>query len=155
MSGHGHDHSACAHEHAEHDHGEDEGGEAWALYEKVDTAALICLNEAQPASLRHVLRPWHQRLDTSLPMLVSDCDDQLLMCIPFTAPVKIKSISVIGPGGEDNPAEMSAFINRENMDFSSAESTTPVQTWQLSETNPDGLLEYPTRYTKFQVRLRT
>ncbi len=131
--------------------GEDEGGEAWALYEKVDTDRLVCLNEKRPSSLKDVLRPWHQRLDTTLPLLESDADEQLLMCIPFTNPVKIKSIAIIGAGGSENPSRMSAFINNEVMDFSSAESTRPVQSWELTERNTDGNVEYPTRYTKFQV----
>lgn len=155
MSDHHHHHGSCGHEHHEsgcdHDHGEDEGGEAWALYEKVDTERLVCLNEKRPGSLKDILRPWHQRLDTSLPDLESDADEQLLMCIPFTNPVKIKSIAIIGAGDQENPAKMAAFVNNEVMDFSSAESTHAVQTWELTERNADGMMEYPTRYTKFQV----
>ncbi|CDF35918.1 unnamed protein product [Chondrus crispus] len=151
MSGHGHGHGGgCSHEHHDHDHGEDSGGEAWSLYEQIDTNALKCLNEAQPNSLKHVLRPWHQRCDASLPMLVSDADEQLLMCIPFTSPIKLKSICIIGGGDVENPAKMSAFINNETMDFGNAEQTTPVQTWELVERNVEGAVEYPTKYTKFQ-----
>lgn len=156
MTGHGHAHGACGHEHAEHgghehDHGQDEGGEAWALYEKIDTDRLLCLNEKRRDSLKDVLRPWHQRLDTTLPTLESDMDEQLLMCIPFVSPVKIKSIAILGAGDEGNPAVMSAYVNQETMDFSSTESTRPVQTWELTRRVGDGLMEYPTRFTKFQV----
>lgn len=158
MSGHNHAHGACGHEHAEggghtHDHGEDEGGEAWALYEKIDTDRLICLNEKRDSSLKDVIRPWHQRLDTTLPTLESDTDEQLLMCIPFINPVKIKSIAILGAGDEENPAVMSAYVNQEVMDFSSTESIRPVQTWELTRRVGDGFMEYPTRYTKFQVSL--
>lgn len=147
MSGHGH---GCSHEHHDHAHEDDSGGEAWSLYEQVDMNALQCLNESVPDSLRHVLRPWHKRCDPSLPQLVSDADEQLLLCIPFVSPVKIKSLCVIGPGDVENPAKISAFLNVEVMDFSTAEAMRPVQTWELVERNVDGAVEYPTKYTKFQ-----
>jgi PITH domain len=158
MSGCGHNHSgACGSEHAEHgghghdhDHGDDEGGEEWSLYSRVDADCVICLNEAEPNSGPRVLRPWHARLDASLPQLASDADEQLLLCLPFTSPVKIKSICVIGAGGEECPAEMKAFINVETLDFSSAESMKPVQTWELVEENARGDLDYPTKFSKFQ-----
>ncbi len=150
--GHGHGHGSCSHEHKAHKCDHDEGGEAWALYEKVDTLRLICLNEKRQDSLKDVLRPWDQRLDTSLPTLDSDADEQLLMCIPFTNPVKIKAICVIGGGDEENPARMSAYVNNEVMDFSTAETTKPIQTWELTRRNNEGKIEYPTRFTKFQVR---
>lgn len=154
---HNHSHShgggACSHEASKTkgcDH--DEGGEAWALYQKVDTARLICLNEQRQDSLKDVLRPWHQRFDSALPTLDSDVDPQLLICIPFVSPVKIKSICVVGGGDEENPSRMSAFINTEVMDFSSAENTKPVQSWELTRRNhsTERLVEYPTRFTKFQ-----
>lgn len=150
MSGgdrHGH---TCSHAHHDHDHDEDSGGEAWSLFEQVNTNALICLNEAIPDSLQHVLRPWHKRCDPNLPTLRSDADEQLLICIPFVSPVKIKSICIIGAGDQENPSKVSAFINNEVLDFSGADNTRPVQTWDLVERNVDGRVEYPTKYTKFQ-----
>lgn len=141
---------SCSHAHHDHDHEDDTGGEAWSLYEQVNTDALICLNEAEPNSLKHVLRPWHKRCDSSLPILRSDADEQLLMCIPFISPVKIKSICIIGAGDVVNPAKMSAFINVETLDFDNAESMRPVQAWDLTERNVEGRIEYPTKYTKFQ-----
>ncbi|KAI0557308.1 PITH domain containing protein [Gracilaria domingensis] len=151
MTGGHHGHS-CSHEHHDHDHdhGDDAGGEAWALFEQVNTNALVCLNEAQPNSLKNVLRPWNKRSDPSLPTLKSDADEQLLMCIPFVSPVKIKSICVIGAGDVENPSHMKAFINDATLDFSSVERKKPIQEWDLTERNVDGTIEYPTKYTKFQ-----
>lgn len=147
MSDHGH---SCSHEHHDHDHDDDAGGEAWSLYEQINTNALICLNETPPDSLKNILRPWHKRCDPSLPTLKSDVDEQLLLCIPFTNPVKIKSICIIGAGDIENPKTMSAFVNNEAMDFSSAESARPVQEWDLVERNVEGRVEYPTKYARFQ-----
>ena len=36
------------------------------------------------------------------------------------------------------------FINRDDIDFSTAESLPAVQEWDLQEEDPQGLLEYPT-----------
>lgn len=147
-----HDNHGHAHGTGSHIHGEDEGGEGWALYQQVDTARLICLNEKRQDSLKDVLRPWDQRFDTSLPTLDSDVDPQLLICIPFVSPVKIKSICIVGAGDAEGPARMSAFLNHEVMDFASVETTTPIQEWELARgMHPaEGVVEYPTKYTKFQ-----
>mmetsp|Transcript_5061 Transcript_5061/g.10265 ORF Transcript_5061/g.10265 Transcript_5061/m.10265 type:complete len:108 (-) Transcript_5061:2631-2954(-) len=45
---------------------------------------------------------------------------------------------------------MKAFLNVNSMDFNAAESMAPTQEWELSPDNPRGLVEYPTKYTKFQ-----
>ena len=148
--GHGGGGHSCEHDHGEQGDGAEGLAEEWGLYREVDTTRLSCLNEAEPDSLKRVLRPWDQRTDTSLPLLTSDADEQLLMCIPFTSPVKIRSICVIGAGGPENPAAMKAFVNHESMDFSSADTTRAVQEWQLVERNPMGDVHYPTKYTKFQ-----
>eukprot|EP01047_Picozoa_sp_COSAG01_P046523 COSAG01_NODE_4377_length_5085_cov_6.039110_4_plen_153_part_00 len=51
--------------------------------------------------------------------LESDADEQLILTIPFSCAVKIKSITVVGSAAEtgSNPAEMRAFINRDDVDF--------------------------------------
>jgi hypothetical protein len=129
----------------------DVGGAEWSLYTRVDMGGVACLNEAEPASGARVLRPWDARLDAGLPVLRSDCDEQLLLRVPFVAPVRIKSLCVIGGGGEESPAEVRAFVNREAMDFSSAEGGECVQSWELvADGNADGAVEYPTRYSRFQ-----
>lgn len=38
-----------------------------------------------------------------------------------------------------------SWINREDIDFSSVDDVAPTQEWELSE-NPQGEIEYPTRY---------
>ncbi|KAF9601933.1 hypothetical protein IFM89_024267, partial [Coptis chinensis] len=63
----------------------------------------------------------------------------------FTSDVKIKSISVVGGDTGTSPAKMRAFINRDGIDFSDAQSMRPVQEWELAE-NLHGVLEYQTRY---------
>lgn len=145
----GHNHGGHNHAH-DHDHGNDIGGEEWSLYKRVILDQVVCLNESDPGSGTRVLRPWHARLDQALPQLESNTDHQLLLCIPFTSPVKIKSICVIGGGGEASPSELCVFVNDENLDFQTADQMTPVQNWELAQENPDGRVEYPTKYSRFQ-----
>ncbi|ESQ50290.1 hypothetical protein EUTSA_v10002098mg [Eutrema salsugineum] len=67
----------------------------------------------------------------------------------FTSDVKIKSISIVGGPEGTSPSKLRVFINREGIDFSDAESMQAVQEWELAE-NLQGVLEYQTRYSKFQ-----
>ena len=144
----GHEHDACdGHNHISP---EAQSAQDWSLYQDVDTTRLTCLNEASPNSLQRVLRPWDQRTDRDLPVLSSETDQELLMCIPFTSPVHIRSICIIGPGDVENPSHMKAFINKDTMDFSSASSTKALQQFDLIQSNNEGQLEYPTKYTHFQ-----
>jgi hypothetical protein len=54
-------------------------------------------------------------------------DPELLLYIPFTAAVKIKSFTVIG--GEDGsaPSNVKLFVNVDNPDFDLSEDGTPAQ----------------------------
>lgn len=147
--GHGHGHG---HGH-DHDHGNGDGfdGDEWSLYLQVDETQCMVLNEAEPNSLRNVLRPWHARNDASLPTLRSDADEQLLIKIGFTCPVNIRSMSILGAGDRENPATIKAFVDvKVPLDFSSAEELASTQTFDLVERDPNGDIEYPTNFAKFQ-----
>lgn len=76
-------------------------------------------------------------------------DPELLVFVPFTSDVKIKSISIVGGPDGTSPSKLRVFINREGIDFSDAEGMQAVQEWELAE-NLQGELEYQTRYSKFQ-----
>ncbi|XP_020080239.1 PITH domain-containing protein 1-like isoform X2 [Ananas comosus] len=92
----------------------------------------------------------YKHIDFSKGLLESNEDDpELLVFIPFTCDVKIKSIAVVGGSGGTSPSKMRAFINREGIDFSDAQNMQPVQEWELTE-NLQGVLEYQTRFSRFQ-----
>ncbi|KAJ3671186.1 hypothetical protein LUZ60_008612 [Juncus effusus] len=138
---------ACMHDHSceEHNCSSD-----WSLYKHIDLSKVLALNESVPGSVKSVFKAWEQRLETSVEYLESnDGDPELLVFIPFTSDVKIKSISVIGGADGTSPSRMRAFINREGIDFSDAQNMQPTQEWELAE-NLNGLLEYQTKYSKFQ-----
>eukprot|EP00250_Pteridium_aquilinum_P022703 c25583_g1_i1 orf=328-936(-) len=138
---------ACTHS---HDCSEHECAAAWSLYKHIDLPRVWALNEAVEGSAKNIFRSWELRLDNSNGCLESnEGDPELLLFIPFTTDVKIKSISIIGEGSGRSPSRMRAFINREDIDFSTAAAMTPIQEWELAE-NLQGELEYQTRYARFQ-----
>ncbi|XP_056158726.1 uncharacterized protein LOC115688955 isoform X1 [Syzygium oleosum] len=138
---------ACMHDHSCEDH---DCSSNWSLYKHVDLSKVSALNEAVPGSVKSVFKAWEHRLNSSEGYLESnDGDPELLVFIPFTSDVKIKSISIVGGADGTSPSKMRAFINREGIDFSDAQSMQAVQEWDLAE-NMQGMLEYQTRYSKFQ-----
>jgi hypothetical protein len=68
---------------------------------------------------------------TKLPVdkqVQSDSDEQLLLFLPFTRPVKLLSflVRLSARDEQSNPRTVKLFANRPNMDFGDAESTTPT-----------------------------
>ncbi|KAK2661334.1 hypothetical protein Ddye_007867 [Dipteronia dyeriana] len=138
---------SCLHDHSCEDH---DCSSDWSLYKHIDLSKVTALNEAVPGSVKSAFKAWEERLNTSGECLKSnEGDPELLVYIPFTSDVKIKSISVVGGAGGTSPSKMRVFINREGIDFSDAEGTQAIQEWELVE-NLQGVLEYQTRYSKFQ-----
>ncbi|KNA21154.1 hypothetical protein SOVF_045960 [Spinacia oleracea] len=138
---------ACVHDHSCEDH---DCSTNWSLYKHIDLPKVSALNEAIQGSAKSVFRSWEQRLNSAGAFLESnDGDPELIVFIPFTSDVKIKGISIVGGADGTSPSKMRAFINREGIDFSDAQSMQAVQEWDLAE-NLQGALEYQTRYSKFQ-----
>ncbi|KAH0460022.1 hypothetical protein IEQ34_010685 [Dendrobium chrysotoxum] len=89
---------------------------------------VTALNESVAGSIKSVFKAWDRRLDNSEGFLESnEGDPELLVFIPFTSDVKIKSISVVGGAEGTSPSKMRAFINRDGIDFSDAQNMQPVQ----------------------------
>ncbi|XP_055960259.1 uncharacterized protein LOC126662573 isoform X2 [Mercurialis annua] len=138
---------ACLHDHSCEEH---DCSANWSLYKYIDLPKVSALNEAVPGSVKSVFKAWEQRLDFSGEHLVSnDGDPELLLYIPFSPDVKIKSIAIVGGPDGTSPSKMRAFVNRESIDFSDAQTMQAIQEWDLVE-NFQGVLEYQTRYAKFQ-----
>eukprot|EP00039_Didymoeca_costata_P003359 m.67133 g.67133 ORF g.67133 m.67133 type:complete len:224 (+) comp11862_c2_seq1:174-845(+) len=145
--GHSHGHS---HGHGDCDHDDDpERGFEHSLLPYIDIAHVTCGNEAEQDSIKNCFRPWAQRADPDK-FVQSDADEQLLVFIPFTGQVKLKSIHLICEGGEARPTVMKAFKNRDDIDFEAAEDMSATQEWDLVEAPTEDGLEYETQITKFQ-----
>lgn len=140
----------CSHD---HDCG-DLGCGGTSLLGEVDVARATCLNAVDAeAGLRGVFRPWDTRAERAgITPLESDDDDppELLLHVPFVAPVKLRGLVVGSDPDGSAPTEARAFINRDDIDFALAQDLAPVQAWQ-TQPDPNGILEYQTRFTKFQA----
>ncbi|KAH0436793.1 hypothetical protein IEQ34_026323 [Dendrobium chrysotoxum] len=133
---------SCTHDHSCEDHN---CAADWSLYKHINLDQVTALNESVAGSIKSVFKAWDRRLDNSEGFLESnEGDPELLVFIPFTSDVKIKSISVVGGAEGTSPSKMRAFINRDGIDFSDAQNMQPVQEWELAE-NLQGILEYQTR----------
>jgi len=116
----------------------------------IDTAGVSALNESEAGACRRIFRPFDQRLQRDAWLQSEDDDPQLLITIPFTSPVKIQSLTVIGGADGSAPRELRAYINQEALDFDDADRMMAVQTWQLQEGDAEGRIEYPTQFSRFQ-----
>ncbi|CEG81475.1 hypothetical protein RMATCC62417_15674 [Rhizopus microsporus] len=122
-------------------------GEQFLLYSKIDLDNIRCLNEAEPNSGQKVIRPWNERMDDTK-YLESDADEQLIVFVPFTGIVKLRSICLRTDNTDAAPSKVKVFINREDVDFDAAESYTPVQEFDLVQGSNE-VIEYTTKATKF------
>lgn len=139
---------ACSHEHHKHNHDKElERGQEFSLYQHVDTTKVFCLNEKEKGSVKNVFKPWDERLNTE--KFLESCDDEeLILHIPFTGVLKLKSIMVVGGENGKSPKKMKIFTNRDDIDFTNVKEIKPIQEWDLSE-DIQGQLEYPTKMAKF------
>ncbi|KAI7878320.1 DUF1000-domain-containing protein [Lichtheimia hyalospora FSU 10163] len=125
----------CHDEHCDHDHDDLPGaGDQFLLYSRIDRDNVRCMNEAEPGMGKAFLE--------------SDADEQLIVFVPFTGTVKLRSICLRTDRTDAAPSSVKVFINRDDVDFDVVESYTPVQTWELVE-GSDDVVEYATRITKF------
>ncbi|KAI0142357.1 DUF1000-domain-containing protein [Hypoxylon sp. NC0597] len=128
--GHGHDHDH------EHDHSDDiTPALQHSLYQHIKFDEISTMNEAaQDSGKAIVKKTWAERLQPE-PELESDADEQILMTVPFTGQVKLYSILLRSSPSDSAPRTLKVFINRDNIDFETAEELAPTQTFELSQTS--------------------
>ncbi|GAA5860040.1 hypothetical protein JCM1840_001853 [Sporobolomyces johnsonii] len=115
------------------------------LYEQIDTDKVIALNAEEGKEGKIVIRPWDQR-NQEEEWLESDADEQLILQIPFTGSVKLRTILVkAGPAGF-TPDKMQVFANQQ-LDFDEATSTDVTQSFDVAVTRE--VVEYAVRPAKF------
>ncbi|GAA6010727.1 hypothetical protein JCM11491_002917 [Sporobolomyces phaffii] len=120
-------------------------GQLCFLYPFIDRDKVVALNAEEGKEAKIVIRPWDQRNQND-EWLESDADEQLILRIPFTGSVKLRSILVkAGPAGF-TPDKMKVFANRQ-LDFDEATSTEVTQEFEIAETREAA--EYIVRPAKF------
>eukprot|EP01103_Thecamoeba_quadrilineata_P012795 TRINITY_DN3390_c0_g1_i1.p1 TRINITY_DN3390_c0_g1~~TRINITY_DN3390_c0_g1_i1.p1 ORF type:complete len:204 (+),score=39.70 TRINITY_DN3390_c0_g1_i1:48-659(+) len=131
-----------------HTHGSQQG-EEYSLFKTIDTNGLVCLNESSNRAVLNVFKPYDNKLDRTKFLESNDDDPQLIIFIPFTGVVKLKGITLIGGEEGSSPSKLKVWVNREDIDFSLADTVKPIQEWDLVE-DPTGEVTYQTNIVKFQ-----
>ncbi|KAJ3270486.1 hypothetical protein HDV01_007793 [Terramyces sp. JEL0728] len=135
------DHSGC-------DHIVDEGADM-SLFSQINLNATRCLNAESENAFNDVFKPWDDRFDTSK-VVRSDADEQLIMYIPFTSSIKLKSIAILGLNDDSGPSKIKVYINRHDVDFDNVEGIEPAQVFECVQNCPQGTVaQYLTKVTKF------
>mmetsp|Transcript_96600 Transcript_96600/g.171767 ORF Transcript_96600/g.171767 Transcript_96600/m.171767 type:complete len:206 (+) Transcript_96600:27-644(+) len=131
-------------------HEEDLTGQSQLLLPWIDVDAVVGLNEDEPNTARRVFRPYHTRLDDTQLVESPEGDEELMVKVTFTSPVKVTGISVIGGDNGSSPSSVKLYINREDLDFASLEDVEATQELQLAE-DFHGAIQFPVRAAKFLV----
>jgi hypothetical protein len=124
------------------------------------------LNETVENSCKKIFKPYDKKQDKT-ESLVSDADQELILKIPFTGVVKLKSFCLIGGPEGESPSKVKLspsfnvvaftqlvglrihrFVNRDDIDFSNAEELKPIQIIELAE-NLLGEIEWPLQVYNF------
>ena len=151
----GHGHGNHSHGGDGHDHSDDiTPALQCSLYQHVNFDGITTMNETEADSGKAVVKKtWAERLQEQ-PELKSDADEQLLMQIPyakylsscirsacltlchsFTGQVKLHSIRIRTSNSSSAPQTLKVFINRDDLDFSSASDLSAIQEFHLSQTS--------------------
>ena len=124
----------------------------------VDREGVQALNVTLPDEAISVLRPFVRRLDDLPAPLQSNCDEEMILVIPFTSPCHIRKLMIIGGGDDEQyPLTMKAYVNKTNLDFDSIADVTPAQTFNNIGLNKAGTTEIiiPNVRTFTNVRVLT
>ncbi|KAJ7108518.1 galactose-binding domain-like protein [Mycena epipterygia] len=118
------------------------------LYGFIDKDNVHGLNLAVPEHAKAIIKPWDER-DSTDKYADSGVDDQMILHIPFTQNVRLKSILLKLGRGEVTPRHLRIYANYPNIvDFADAETTTPQLNISLLE-GETGVIEYPFRVAAF------
>ncbi|KAL8709475.1 MAG: hypothetical protein Q9220_005858 [cf. Caloplaca sp. 1 TL-2023] len=129
-----HDHGHDGHD--SHDHSDDiEPALQTLIWKQIDFESIRTLNESESDQGAKIIeKTWPQRLNPE-PFLESDADEQLLISVPFTGVVKLHSILIRSSTDSSAPKTLKLFINRDDLDFSTAADLQPTQSMELSQTS--------------------
>jgi len=142
---HQHD-NGCGHESHDHDHDHDTSdlGPQDNLFAHIDRSNVVALNTNGVGS--EVIKPWHNRLDESI-SLESDADDQIIIHIPFTGTVRLRSLLLKTGPTDQTPVKVALYANEANLDFDDVGEKNPTQEFDVAQGRELG--EYAVKVAKF------
>ena len=140
--GGGHSHTqGCSCDH-------DDDGDGESLLPVIELDRVSALNERVRGSARGVFREFENRHVARSVCESNAGDPDLIISIPFTSSVRVKSISVLGATEGTTPRDLHIYVNRDDIDFAMADETPAAQTLALS-VDPGAALFYPLRAARF------
>jgi len=118
-----------------------------SLLPAIDKDHIICLNEYQPGAGRSIFKPYSDRFSNDV-LKSNDRDNELLLIIPFTVAVKLRSLAFI-TSGDTGVRTVKLYINREDIDLSNVNEIQPIQTLSIQD-DTQGDIDYTVKVSKFQ-----
>ncbi|KAL1406170.1 hypothetical protein Q8F55_007857 [Vanrija albida] len=112
--------------------GEGANANLWAF---IDRDNVVGLNLLQPGDAPKVIKTWDDRLDED-EFVESGVDDELILHIPFTASVRLRTLllHLPGQGHPHRPGRLRLWANLPNApDFADLEALTPIMDLDVSE----------------------
>ncbi|EGN99037.1 hypothetical protein SERLA73DRAFT_181814 [Serpula lacrymans var. lacrymans S7.3] len=142
-----HHHDNCSHEGHDHDHSSsDSTGPNDNLFTHIDRSNVVALNAGGQGS--EIIKPWDKRLDEEV-FLESDSDDQLILRVPFTGAVRLRSLLLKTGPGDQTPTKVALFANEQSLDFDDVNDKSPTQEFDIAQGREVG--EYAVKTAKFST----
>ncbi|CEL57487.1 PITH domain-containing protein CG6153 OS=Drosophila melanogaster GN=CG6153 PE=2 SV=1 [Rhizoctonia solani AG-1 IB] len=118
------------------------------LFAVIDRDKVHGLNLSVPEDAKEVIKPWDER-DSVERYCETGVDDELILHVPFSRNVRVRSILIKTARGEAQPRRLRVYANHPaGLDFAEAESTRPQQDISLLE-GEGGVVEYPVKAATF------
>mgnify|MGYP002386257766 CR=1 FL=1 len=114
----------------------------------INKDAAFCANQSSSHVIQHMLSNNGQNSNSAF--LQSKHDAQMILHIPFSAPVGIRYIKLLTPAqfAKAKPKTIKLFVNRPALDFNDVNQVTPVQQFELTEDSDDKQI-YELKFVKF------
>jgi len=114
------------------------------ITDQIDTSKARCLNEDVNHPVANLFAA-----DAAF-TLKSDSDEQLLIHLPMKQTVKLWSMNLTAPAGEERPVVVKLFINKPNMNFQDVDDAKAVQVFELAEEDLLAERHNLLKFTSFQ-----
>eukprot|EP00753_Platysulcus_tardus_P000622 PLAT10597.1.p1 GENE.PLAT10597.1~~PLAT10597.1.p1 ORF type:complete len:206 (+),score=69.37 PLAT10597.1:20-637(+) len=142
--------ASCEHDHKEAGGGmPDEDAGATSLWPYIDHEHIVAMNVLDGCSAADLFKPHDERLSTEKGIMSNEDDPEIIITVPFTQIVKLRSLFIVGDSDGTHPRELRVFLNRDDIDFDMAEDLKPTQKWDLVA-DPAAEVEYTTKAHRFQ-----
>lgn len=123
--GHGHAHSHGHSHDCDHScsHDDPDGD---SLLQYIDTTRTKVLNSRRSGDANNAFKSFSNRRDREAFIESEEDDPELILHIPFTVAVNVKSICISGDADGSSPAQVKMFRDRSDIDFDLAHELKPT-----------------------------